>query len=111
MEELRDTYASDSLVMLAKSLGFSGEPAHVDLATDREQYTPALIHKWIIYQHGLFVEIRPVMEYQWTFNIKGVGVYVATSKNYSSYDDALENGLREACIMLKEKENASRILE
>lgn len=112
MEQLRDTYASDSLVKLAKDLGFNGEPAHIDQANGREQYTLSLIHKWLILEHRCFVEIRDVVGNLWTFNIKGASFNVATNKNYTSYDDALEIGLHHACIELKEEaEYAYKVLE
>lgn len=112
MEQLRDTYASDSLVKLAKDLGFNGEAAHINDAIGREEYTLSLIHKWLILDHKCFVEIRDVVGHLWTFNIKGFNFKAVTNRNYNSYDEALETGLRCACIeLMEEAEYACKVLE
>jgi hypothetical protein len=113
MEQLRDSYALDSLVILAKSLGFDGEPAHIDLATHREQYTLGIIQKWLMSNGIVVLSGYGIMDntYRWWCFNPASGIMSEAESFASSYDDAIEAGLREGCMMLKELQDASKVLD
>jgi len=104
-ELLRDVYASQLLVTLAKQAGFEAEPAVLNLATDEEYYTLAIMHRWLILQKKTTVEVS------WDFSgslkwcsavieMWDDGNYCPSSVEQSSYEDALEAGLKHAFELL-----------
>jgi hypothetical protein len=98
MEILKDAYATELLVILAKKRGFEAEPAVIDLATDKEHYTLSVMQAWLRINH--WVMVVPDAESLDTFEcrIARIGGYasVHTISNCHSYEDAIEKGLKYA---------------
>jgi hypothetical protein len=98
MELLRDAYATDLLMILAKKRGFEAEPAVIDLANDKEQFTLSIMQAWLRVKYGVMVV--PDAESLETFQCKvariGGYAHVHIIEDCNSFEDALEKGLKYA---------------
>jgi hypothetical protein len=110
---MTDTLASESLVKLAKSLGYDYEPAAI--FHDVKQYTLSSIQSWFRDDKQIFVWCEPIAgTNDWKCLIRDMST---DTRKWTSvqlcftYTASLEEGLRSACMILKGKENASGVLE
>ena len=110
-ELLRDVYASQLLVSLAKQAGFIAEPAVINLANDEEFYTLSVMHMWLIENKKMYVHISNHGDL-WGVDVyktdadKDIG-YCAGLLNqpcelgyHKNYSEALEAGLKHAFHLL-----------
>lgn len=112
-ELLRDVYASQLLVSLAKQAGFLAEPAVINLATDEEFYTLSVIHMWLINNKHMYVHISNQREQGWSADLydtkpdheeeyycKGLLNQPEELGHHPTYPQALEAGLKHAFRLL-----------
>lgn len=65
--------------------------------------TQSLLHKWLREKHNLFIEIFLTSEGNYTINsivIIGESEYAVDFKLFDEYEDALEEGLYEALLLI-----------
>ena len=107
----REIYASDSLVKLAKDLGYDYDPDA--MINDVNQYALANIQKWFREENTIHVYVF------WDTVSYDVKVFHPDWSPeecfyldmFNEYEEALEEGLRKACMMLKKKKDVSKVLD
>lgn len=110
-ELLRDVYASQLLVSLAKQAGFTAEPAVLNLATDEEYYTLSVMQEWLRVQHKILALITSVWspdKIEFTYDLFDCRVWPAVDFKESKEEvevwatplEALEAGLKHAFHVL-----------
>lgn len=116
MEQLRDVYASQLVVTLAKQIGFNAEPSVINLANDDEFYTQSLMQKWLREVHKLCVYPRlwDPMDPKSTYVVTLCFIGSAREdelENCDTWEEALEAGLKEAFqILIECKKNGKLTL-
>lgn len=112
----REIYASESLVKLAKDLGYDYDPDA--MINDVNQYALANIQKWFREKHEIHIEIRRLcfgtyVEYNDFIYLKGSEKHseVTLGNEFDTYEEALQSALIDCCMILKGESYASGVLE
>lgn len=60
--------------------------------------TQSILQKWLREIHNIHIEIKEVINNQWTYNLRSKNIFC--NNNYKSYEDALESGLFNALELI-----------
>ena len=103
---IEESYVSFDTARMLKEAGFEAECGFIVDDDGRKLYRPtqALAARWLREEHNIFIQLNPTFD-GWLLDLFDLKKhqYILTNKdaNADSYEQAFEDGLREAIKLIK----------